>query len=537
MWREAADIQTAEMLKLPVPEADKITVVTKPSDFQRAMVEDLGERADLVRTRQVEPRQDNMLKITSDGRKLALDQRLADPSLPDDPESKINSCVKNVLQVWRDTAEIKGTQLVFCDLSTPKNDGSFNAYDDIKQKLMAQGVPPEEIAYIHDAKTETQKAELFAKVRKGQVRVLLGSTAKMGAGTNVQTRLAALHHLDCPWRPADIEQREGRILRQGNLNEVVKIFKYVTENTFDAYNWSILENKQKFIGQLMSGKNPSRSCEDVDEAALSYAEVKALASGDPRIIEMTDLDSQVTKLKLLKANHEGQRYMLEDRLIQFFPQAIKRRQEQIKGLEEDIAHLQAHPQDKDHFSISLAGELYTERKAAGQAIIEACTQMKNVSERIDLGEYRGFPLTLWADTQTQKFQVTMKHSLSHTIELGSDPVGNMARLDHALNIMVENLEENRANLENSCCAAAFLRGAFLTCGTATDPAGVPPGVSPVAPTKKPRQSRPCTPCSAKWRPFPLSPSVAGRKGGYVVYLRGAAPSRTCSPTWGRRPPL
>ena len=448
MWREAADIQTAEMLKLPVPEADKITVVTKPSDFQRAMVEDLGERADLVRTRQVEPRQDNMLKITSDGRKLALDQRLADPSLPDDPESKINSCVKNVLQVWRDTAEIKGTQLVFCDLSTPKNDGSFNAYDDIKQKLMAQGVPPEEIAYIHDAKTETQKAELFAIVRKGQVRVLLGSTAKMGAGTNVQTRLAALHHLDCPWRPADIEQREGRILRQGNLNEVVKIFKYVTENTFDAYNWSILENKQKFIGQLMSGKNPSRSCEDVDEAALSYAEVKALASGDPRIIEMTDLDSQVTKLKLLKANHEGQRYMLEDRLIQFFPQAIKRRQEQIKGLEEDIAHLQAHPQDKDHFSISLAGELYTERKAAGQAIIEACTQMKNVSERIDLGEYRGFPLTLWADTQTQKFQVTMKHSLSHTIELGSDPVGNMARLDHALNIMVENLEENRANLEN-----------------------------------------------------------------------------------------
>ena len=448
MWREAADIQTAEMLKLPVPEADKITVVTKPSDFQRAMVEDLGERADLVRTRQVEPRQDNMLKITSDGRKLALDQRLADPSLPDDPESKINSCVHNVLQVWRDTKEIKGTQLVFCDLSTPKNDGSFNVYDDMKQKLMAQGVPPEEIAFIHDAKTEAQKAELFAKVRKGQVRVLLGSTAKMGAGTNVQTRLAALHHLDCPWRPADIEQREGRILRQGNLNKIVKIFKYVTENTFDAYNWSILENKQKFIGQLMSGKNPSRSCEDVDEAALSYAEVKALASGDPRIIEMTDLDSQVTKLKLLKANHEGQRYMLEDRIIQFFPQAIKRRQEQIKGLEEDIAHLQSHPQDKEHFSISLAGELYTERKAAGQAIIEACTQMKNVSERIDLGEYRGFPLTLWADTQTQKFQVTMKHSLSHTIELGSDPVGNMARLDHALNIMAENLEENRANLEN-----------------------------------------------------------------------------------------
>ena len=256
MWRESADIQTAEMLHLPVPEAEKITVVTKPSGFQRDLVEDLGERAEAVRNREVEPREDNMLKITSDGRKLALDQRLAVPTLSDDPESKINACVQNVLQVWRDTEKIKGTQLVFCDLSTPKNDGSFNAYDDIKQKLMAQGVPPEEIAFIHDAKTEIQKAELFARVRKGQVRVLLGSTAKMGAGTNVQTHLAALHHLDCPWRPADIEQREGRILRQGNMNETVKIFKYVTENTFDAYNWSILENKQKFIGQLMSGKIP-----------------------------------------------------------------------------------------------------------------------------------------------------------------------------------------------------------------------------------------------------------------------------------------
>ena len=449
MWRESADIQTAEMLHLPVPEAEKITVVTKPSGFQRNLVEDLGERAEAVRNREVEPREDNMLKITSDGRKLALDQRLAFSSLPDDPESKINACIRNVLQVWRDTEEIKGTQLVFCDLSTPKNDGSFNAYDDIKQKLMAQGVPPEEIAFIHDAKTEVQKAELFARVRKGQVRVLLGSTAKMGAGTNVQTRLAALHHLDCPWRPADIEQREGRILRQGNMNETVRIFKYVTENTFDAYNWSILENKQKFIGQLMSGKNPSRSCEDVDEAALSYAEVKALASGDPRIIEMTDLDSQVTKLKLLKANHEGQRYMLEDRLIQFFPQAIRHRQEKIKGLEADLAVVQSHPQpDKDHFSIRVAGQTFTERKAAGQAIIDACTRMNDVSERVDLGEYRGFPLTLWADTNTQKFQVTMKQSLSHTIELGSDPVGNMARLDNALAAIEEELQNTRADLEN-----------------------------------------------------------------------------------------
>ena len=319
----------------------------------------------------------------------------------------------------------------------------------MKQKLMAQGVPPEEIAFIHDAKTEAQKAELFARVRKGQVRVLLGSTAKMGAGTNVQTRLAALHHLDCPWRPADIEQREGRILRQGNINKTVKIYKYVTENTFDAYNWSILENKQKFIGQLMSGKNPSRSCEDVDEAALSYAEVKALASGDPRIIEMTDLDSQVTKLKLLKANHESQRYLLEDQLIQFFPKAINRTQEQITGLEKDLAVLQAHPlPDKEHFTITVAGQTYTERKAAGQAIIDACARMTDVSERVSLGEYRGFPMTLWADTATQKFQVTMKQSLSHTIELGSDPVGNIARLENALAAIVENLEQNRGKLEN-----------------------------------------------------------------------------------------
>lgn len=449
MWREAADIQTAEMLRLPVPAAEKITEVTTPSDFQRDLVADLGERAEAVRNREVEPREDNMLKITSDGRKLALDQRLSDPTLPDDPESKVNACVRNVLQVWRDTEEIKGTQLVFCDLSTPKGDGSFNVYDDMKQKLMAQGVPPEEIAFIHDAKTEVQKAELFAKVRKGQVRVLLGSTAKMGAGTNVQTRLTALHHLDCPWRPADIEQREGRILRQGNMNQTVKIYKYVTENTFDAYNWSILENKQKFIGQLMSGKNPSRSCEDVDEAALSYAEVKALASGDPRIIEMTDLDSQVTKLKLLKANHEGQRYMLEDRLIQFFPKAINGTKEQIQGLEGDLAVLQAHPQpDKEHFSITVAGQTYTERKAAGQAIIDACTKMTDVSQRVELGEYRGFPMTLWADTATQKFQVTMKQNLSHTIELGSDPVGNIARLDNALAAIAENLEQNKGKLEN-----------------------------------------------------------------------------------------
>ena len=451
MWKESADIQTAEMLKLPVPEAENITVVTKPSEFQKELVAELGERAEDVRNRLVEPKEDNMLKITSDGRKLALDQRLAFAELPDDPDSKINACVKNVLQVWQDTEPQKGAQLVFCDLSTPRGDGSFNVYDDIKQKLMAQGIPPEQIAFIHDAKTETQKAELFSKVRKGQVRVLLGSTSKMGAGTNVQKRLAALHHLDCPWRPADIEQREGRILRQGNDFKKVKIFKYVTEGTFDAYNWGLIENKQKFIGQLMSGKNPSRSCEDVDEAALSYAEVKALASGDPRIMEKTELDGQVTKLKLLKANHENQRYALEDKLIKFYPQAIKREQELIAALEADIKHLEAHtPADKEHFSMTVLGQTYTERKEAGQAIINAYDQLKDLSDKVELGEYRGFPMTLWVSDSgfSQKLQITLKHELSHSLEPGSDPSGNITRIDNALDSMKENLQKHQAELAN-----------------------------------------------------------------------------------------
>lgn len=451
MWKEAADIQTAEMLKLPVPASENITVVTKPSEFQKELVAELGERAEDVRNRLVEPREDNMLKITSDGRKLALDQRLAYPELPDDPESKVNACVGNVLKVWRDTEPQKGAQLVFCDLSTPHGDGSFNVYDDIKQKLMAQGVPPEQIAFIHDAKTDVQKAELFSKVRKGQVRVLLGSTSKMGAGTNVQTRLAALHHLDCPWRPADIEQREGRILRQGNQFKSVKIFKYVTEGTFDAYNWGLIENKQKFIGQLMSGKNPSRSCEDVDEAALSYAEVKALASGDPRIMEKTELDGQVTKLKLLKANHESQRYALEDNLIKFYPQAIKREQETIADLETDIRHLEAHtPPDKEHFSMTVMGTTYTEKKEAGQAIIAAFESLKDLSDKVELGEYRGFPMTLWVSDSglSPKLQITLKHTRSHTFEPGSDPFGNITRMDNVLEGMRDNLEQHQTVLGN-----------------------------------------------------------------------------------------
>ena len=446
MWRESADIQTAEMLKLPVPEHESITVVTKPSAYQQDMVAELGERAEAIRRRMVEPKEDNMLKVTSDGRKLALDQRLADPTLPDDPESKVNVCVQNVYQVWQDTAEQNGAQLIFSDLSTPKGDGSFNVYEDIKQKLMEKGVPPEEIAFIHDAKTENQKAELFAKVRKGQVRVLLGSTAKMGAGTNVQTRLAALHHIDCPWRPADIEQREGRILRRGNSFKKVKLFKYVTEGTFDAYNWSILENKQKFIGQLMSSKNPSRTCEDVDAAALSYAEVKALASGDPRIIEYTELDAQVTKLKLVKANFESQKYALEDKLLKFFPQSILREQEFIRALTEDSEHLQEHTPIE--FSMQIGGVTCTERKAAGQAILDACTAMQDVSEKRTIGEYRGFPITLWANVQTQKFQLTLHHKLSQEVELGADAVGNTTRIDHVLDEIPKNLEKHKTALEN-----------------------------------------------------------------------------------------
>ena len=450
LWKEAADIQTADMLHLPVPEAEYINVVTKPTEHQKQMVAELGERAEAVHKQEVEPYQDNMLKITSDGRKLALDQRLANELLPDDPDSKVNAAVQNILQVWRDSADTKGAQLVFSDLSTPHYDGAFNIYDDIKNKLMAQGVPAEEIAYIHDAKTEAQKAELFAKVRKGQVRVLLGSTSKMGAGTNVQDRLVALHHLDCPWRPADIEQREGRILRQGNQNKKVKIFKYVTEGTFDAYNWSIVEAKQKFIGQVMTSKSPARSCEDVDETALSYAEVKALATGDPRIKEKTELETAVSKLKLLKANHDGQKYELEDRLIKFFPRAIQQAREQIKGLEADLQVYRAHPAQGDIFHMVVQGRAYAERKDAGAAILAACKRMTDPEERVPLGEYRGFPMTLWIDSKAEKFMVSLKagEGLTHTAELGADEVGNIARINNALDIMEKSLAGQRDHLEN-----------------------------------------------------------------------------------------
>ena len=444
IWKEAADIQTADMLNLPVPEAEYITVTTEPSTFQQEMVAELGERAEAVRNREVEPSVDNMLRITSDGRKLALDQRLQNPLLPDDPNSKVNACVRNIVKEWRDSTEIRGTQLVFCDLSTPKGDGKFNVYDDIKAKLIAQGIPQEEIAFIHDANTEAQKAELFAKVRRGQVRVLIGSTQKMGAGTNVQDRIVASHDLDCPWRPADLEQRAGRSLRQGNMNKKVRMYKYVTKGTFDAYNWGLVENKQKFIGQVMTSKSPARSAEDVDATALSYAEVKALATGDDRIREKMDLDVQVAKLKMLKANHTAMQYEMQDKALKYYPQQMAETKLFIEALGKDLPIVQAHPVKDDAFTMTVMGQVFTERKAAGEAILKACMLMDNPEKVVDLGEYRGFPMQLHCDGF--KFKVTMKQHLTYTAELSDDPVGNVTRINNALEGMAENLKRNETRL-------------------------------------------------------------------------------------------
>ena len=445
IWKEAADIQTADMLKLPTPEAEYITVTTEPSSFQQEMVAELGERAEAVRNREVEPDEDNMLKITSDGRKLALDQRLQNPLLPDDPDSKVNACVKNVLAEWRDSADIRGTQLIFCDLSTPKNDGKFNVYNDIKEKLIAQGIPQEEIAFIHDANTEAQKAELFAKVRRGQVRVLIGSTQKMGAGTNVQDRIVASHDLDCPWRPADLEQRAGRSLRQGNMNKSVKMFKYVTKGTFDAYNWGLVENKQKFIGQIMTSKSPARSAEDVDATALSYAEVKALATGDDRIREKMELDVQVAKLKMLKSNHTAMQYEMQNKTLKYYPQKIAETKLFIEALGKDLPIVQAHPAKDDAFSMTVMGQTFTERKEAGEAIIKACLLMPDPEKPLDLGEYRGFPMQLHCTGS--KFKITMKQHLTYTAELADDPVGNVTRINNALEGMAEKIKGHENHLE------------------------------------------------------------------------------------------
>ena len=437
------------MLKLPVPEAEYENVVLKPSEFQKDMVASLAERAEAVRDRQVQPYEDNMLKITNDGRKLALDQRLLNDMLPDEENSKAATCVEKAYEIWENTKEQKSAQLIFCDLSTPKGDGTFNVYEDIKNKLMEKGVPENEIAFIHDANTELRKAELFAKVRSGQVRFLLGSTAKMGAGTNVQDRLIALHHLDVPWRPSDIEQQEGRILRQGNRNDKVKIFRYVTEGTFDSYSWQLIENKQKFIGQIMTSKSPVRSCEDVDEAALSYAEVKALATGNPYIKEKMDLDIQVSKLKLMKANHTSQKYRLEDNITQHYPHQIAVFKERIEGFTADMEkYAKNKPEDKEQFFMQVGGKSYTDKKEAGTAIIAMCKEIKGINASADVGEYLGFKLNVTFDSFNNKFVMNVKGAMSHPMEVGTDPLGNITRINNALEAMPIQLEEAQTKLSN-----------------------------------------------------------------------------------------
>ena len=448
LFKESADIQTADMLNLPVPEAEYINEVLKPSPEQEDLVSTFADRAEMVRSGAVEPREDNMLKITNDGRKCALDQRLINDMLPDYPDSKVNRCVENAFDIWQETVQNRSTQLIFCDLSTPKNDGSFNVYDDVREKLVAKGIPREEIAFIHEAGTETKKAELFAKVRSGKVRILIGSTPKLGAGTNIQDRLIALHHLDCPWKPADLEQQEGRILRQGNQNQKVKIFRYVTENTFDAYMWQILENKQKFISQIMTSKSPVRACEDVDDAALSYAEIKALATGNPYIKEKMDLDIQVSKLKLMKANHTSQKYRLETDIAKNYPMQITAAKERLEGLKADAQAVKPLLENgKEEFSMTIGGKAYTDRKEAGTALIAACAGLKAVKTSGQVGEFYGFQMSAEFDSFNQKYMLTLKRKCSYKIEVGKDTLGNLQRISNALSGIERKVAETQQKLE------------------------------------------------------------------------------------------
>ena len=450
MFKEVADIQTADMLNLPVPKANYHHVVLKPSEHQKEMVADLSERAERVRNKMVDSSQDNMLLITNDGRKLALDQRMVNPLLPDSDTSKVSACADNIFAIWQRTTEQKSTQLAFCDLSTPKNDGTFNVYDDLRDKLIARGIPAEQIAYIHNANTEQQKKELFGKVCAGEVRVLLGSTAKMGAGTNVQKKLIALHHLDCPWRPADLQQREGRIIRQGNENKEVEIYTYVTENTFDSYLYQLVESKQKFIGQIMTSKSPVRSAEDIDETALSYAEIKALCTGNPYIKEKMDLDIDVGRLKLLKANHLSQKYNLEDLILKGFPQKIAGLEQRITGYKKDMEHLaeETKPNGDGFSPMVVYDHAYTEKKDAGTAILEACKAMTS-PEAVVIGSYRGFSLELSFDTFRREYQMVLCHELRHTVTLGTDAYGNIQRIDNVLDGLESHLKDCIATLDNT----------------------------------------------------------------------------------------
>ena len=447
MFKEIADIKTADMLDLPVPKAVFHNISVKPSEIQKQMVAELAERAERVRNCMVDAKEDNMLKITNDGRKLALDQRLINPLLPDFEDSKLNACVDAMFETWERGSEKRLTQLFFCDLSTPKNDGSFNVYDDIRQKLIARGVPADEIKFIHEADTEAKKLELFKKVRRGDVRILMGSTQKMGAGTNVQNKLAASSDLDCPWRPSDLEQRLGRSIRQGNENAEVHIYRFVTEETFDAYLYQLVEGKQKFASQIMTSKSPVRSCEDIDETALSYAEIKMLATGNPHIKEKMDLDIQVQKLRLLKSSFLSEKYALEDKITKFYPQEIARRTDVIAGLKSDMERVAEHPKPSDETFVGMTvkGAFYSEKADAGNAILEACKAMTN-PDPIPLGEYRGFTMELYFEAR--EYKVRLKGELGYPVTLGTDTFGNITRLDNALEGLPKRLEMNEMELDN-----------------------------------------------------------------------------------------
>lgn len=448
MFKEVADIKTADMLDLPVPKANFHNISVKPSEIQKQMVAELAERAEKVRNGMVDASVDNMLKITNDGRKLALDQRLINPMLPDFEGSKLNACVDAMFETWENGKEKRLTQLFFCDLSTPKNDGNFSVYDDIRKKLVERGVPADEIKFIHEADTEAKKLELFKKVRRGDVRILMGSTQKMGAGTNVQNKLAASSDLDCPWRPSDLEQRLGRSIRQGNENLEVDIYRFVTEETFDAYLYQLVEGKQKFASQIMTSKSPVRSCEDIDETALSYAEIKMLATGNPYIKEKMDLDIQVQKLRLLKSNFLSERYALEDKIIKFYPQEIARRTETIASLKSDVERVAQHPKpiDDTFVGMTVKGVFYSEKADAGNAILEACQAMTN-PDPISLGEYRGFQMELYFEAR--EYKVKLKGELGYPVTLGTDTFGNITRFDNALEGLPKRLEINEQELENT----------------------------------------------------------------------------------------
>ena len=450
MFKEVADIKTADMLNLPVPEAEYHNVSVEPSEMQKEMVASLAERAEKVRGGGVDSSVDNMLKITNDGRKLALDQRMLNAMLPDFENSKINACVDNVYRIWEENKDKKSAQLVFCDLSTPKNDGTFSVYNDIRKKLIERGVPESEVRFIHEAETDVKKKELFQKVRKGEVRVLMGSTQKMGAGTNVQDRLIALHDVDCPWRPADLEQRSGRIIRQGNSNPKVEIYRYVTKQTFDAYLYQLVEGKQKFASQIMTSKSPVRSAEDIDETALSYAEIKMLATGNPYIKEKMDLDIQVQKLKLLKSNFLSEKYSLEDKIIKYYPQRITSLENRINGLIADVETAKQHPKPTDDrfVGMEVKGVFYSEKTDAGKAIIEACKEMTSPAP-VPLGKYRGFETELSFDTTERSYCVTVKGETSKQVSLGDDVFGNITRIDNTVERFADDLEKAKDSLADT----------------------------------------------------------------------------------------